>query len=81
MLTCVNIALEMIATLICVNHLFCKKYYFSIHDAVFILSEIIIIESANYLSCQRGWRFLDILAFIFMSWLNLNVQSVGQMLI
>lgn len=54
MLTCVNIALEMIATLICVNHLFCKKYYFRIHDAVFILSEIIIIESANYLRLSKG---------------------------
>lgn len=52
--TSVNIALEMIATLICVNHLFCKKYYFRIHDAVFILSEIIIIESANYLGLSKG---------------------------
>ena len=54
MLTSVNIALEMIATLICVNHLFCKKCYFRIHDAVFILSEIIIIESANYLGLSKG---------------------------
>ncbi len=49
MLTCLNALLEMAATLICVNHLFCKKYYFRIHDAVFLLSEVIIIEIANYL--------------------------------
>ena len=49
MLTCLNALLEMAATLICVNHLFCKKYYFRIHDAVFLLSEVIIIEIAIYL--------------------------------
>lgn len=54
MLTCINAILEMIATLICVNHLFCKKYYFKIHDAVFLLAEVIIIETANYLGLSKG---------------------------
>ena len=54
MLTCLNALLEMAATLICVNHLFCKKYYFRIHDAVFLLSEVIIIEIANYLGLSKG---------------------------
>ena len=76
MLTCVNIALEMIATLICVNHLFCKKYYFSIHDAVFILSEIIIIESANYLRLSKGMALFGYIGIYIYE----LVKSVGQML-
>lgn len=54
MLTCINTVLEMIATLICVNHFFCKKYHFQIYDAVFILSELIIIEGTNYLGLSKG---------------------------
>ncbi len=54
MLTCINAVLEMIATLICVNHLFSKRYHFQIYDAVFILSELIIIEGANYLGLSKG---------------------------
>lgn len=54
MLIGINATLEMIATLICVNHLFCKKYYFKIHDVVFLLSEILIIETANYLGLFKG---------------------------
>lgn len=54
MLTALNTALEMIATLICVNHLFCKKYYFKIHDAIFLLSEIVVIETANYIGLSKG---------------------------
>lgn len=54
MLTCINAVLEMIATLICVNHLFCKRYHFQVYDAVFILSELIIVESANYLGLSKG---------------------------
>ena len=54
MLTCINAVLEMIATLICVNHLFCKKYFFKIHDAVFLVSEVIIIETANNLGLSKG---------------------------
>lgn len=53
MLTCINAVLEMIATLLCVNHLFCKKYYFKIHDAVFFLVEVIIIETVNYLGLSK----------------------------
>lgn len=54
MLTCINVVLEMLATMICLNHLFCKKYYFKIHDAVFLLSEVIIFEIANYLRLSKG---------------------------
>lgn len=54
MLTCINTALEIVATLICVNHLFRKRYHFQIYDAVFILSELIIIEGANYLGLSKG---------------------------
>ena len=37
MLTAINTILEMAATLICVNYLFGKRYYFSIYDAVFMV--------------------------------------------
>ena len=48
MLTAINTILEMAATLICVNYLFGKRYYFSIYDAVFMVAEVTLIESANY---------------------------------
>ena len=48
MLTAINTILEMAATLICVNYLFGKRYYFSIYDAVFMVVEVTLIESANY---------------------------------
>lgn len=54
MLTCINTVLELVATLICVNHLFGKKYCFMIHDTVFILSEVIIVETANYFGWSKG---------------------------
>lgn len=54
MLIHINTLLEMMATLICVNHLFCKKHYFSFHDAVFLISEVAIIETANYLGMSKG---------------------------
>lgn len=47
MLTAINTILEMAATLICVNYLFGKRYYFSIYDAVFMVVEVTLIESAN----------------------------------
>lgn len=40
MLTAINTILEMAATLICVNYLFGKRYYFSIYDAVFMVAEV-----------------------------------------
>ncbi len=54
MLTCINTVLELVATLICVNHLFGKKYCFMIHDTIFILSEVIIVETANYFGWSKG---------------------------
>lgn len=45
MLMAVNTIFEMAATLICVNYLFGKRYYFSIYDAVFMVAEVTLIES------------------------------------
>ena len=53
MLTAINTILEMAATLICVNYLFGKRYYFSIYDTVFILAEVTLIESANYFGLSK----------------------------
>lgn len=58
MLTLLNTVLEMIGTLICVNYLFGKKYYFKIHDAVFLLVEIGIIETINYFGLSKGVTLL-----------------------
>ena len=54
MLTAINTILEMAATLICVNYLFGKRYYFSIYDAVFMVAEVTLIESANYFGLSKG---------------------------
>lgn len=54
MLTAINTILEMAATLICVNYLFGKRYYFSIYDAVFMVVEVTLIESANYFGLSKG---------------------------
>lgn len=54
MLTLLNTVLEMIGTLICVNYLFGKKYYFKIHDAVLLLYEVSVIEISNYLGLSKG---------------------------
>lgn len=54
MLTCINEVLEMIAVLICVNHFFCRKYYFTVHDAIFLISEVIIIEISNFMGLSKG---------------------------
>ena len=57
MLTAINTILEMAATLICVNYLFGKRYYFSIYDAVFMVAEVTLIESANYFGLSKGMAF------------------------
>ena len=54
MLTAINTILEMAATLICVNYLFGKRYYFSIYDAFFMVAEVTLIESANYFGLSKG---------------------------
>lgn len=54
MLTCINTILEMLATIICVNNLFCPRYIFKIHDAIFLLTEVIVIESGNYLGLSKA---------------------------
>ena len=69
MLTAINTILEMAATLICVNYLFGKRYYFSIYDAVFMVAEVTLIESANYfLGCPRGWLYLGMWEFTYMNY-------------
>lgn len=57
MLMAVNTIFEMAATLICVNYLFGKRYYFSIYDAVFMVAEVTLIESANYFGLSKGMAF------------------------
>lgn len=68
MLTAINTILEMAATLICVNYLFGKRYYFSIYDAVFMVVEVTLIESANYFGCPRGWLYLGMWEFTYMNY-------------
>ena len=61
MLTAINTILEMAATLICVNYLFGKRYYFSIYDAVFMVAEVT-------LGCPRGWLYLGMWEFTYMNY-------------
>ena len=68
MLTAINTVLEMAATLICVNYLFGKRYYFSIYDAVFMVAEVTLIESEIILGCPRGWLYLGMWEFTYMNY-------------
>lgn len=68
MLTAINTILEMAATLICVNYLFGKRYYFSIYDAVFMVAEVTLIELANYFGLSRGWLYLGMWEFTYMNY-------------
>lgn len=42
-----NQIIELVQTLICVNLLFRKRYYFRPHDAVFVAAEVVFLELAN----------------------------------
>ncbi len=54
MLTAINEIFEVVATLLCVNYLFGEKYYFKIHDVIFLIFELAVIETANYLGLSKG---------------------------
>lgn len=68
MLTAINTILEMAATLICVNYLFGKRYYFSIYDAVFMVAEVTLIESANYFGLSKGMALFGYVEFTYMNY-------------
>ena len=48
MLTAVNEVFELVATVLCINYLYRKRYYFSFIDVLFLMSELIMLESINH---------------------------------
>ena len=53
MLNAVSVVLEIVGTMFVVNYLYEKKLKFGIYDAVFLVSELCIVESANFLEVGK----------------------------
>lgn len=53
MLNGVSVVLEIVGTMLGVNYLYGRKLKFGIYDAVFLVSELCIVESANFLEVGK----------------------------
>lgn len=43
---------ELVATVLCINYLYRKRYYFSFIDVLFLMSELIMLESINHFGLE-----------------------------
>ena len=50
---CISQVLEILQILLCVNYLFCLKYQFRIHDAIFMIIELMIVEVRQIMGLNR----------------------------
>ena len=50
---CISQVLEILQILLCVNYLFCLKYQFRIHDAIFMITELMIVEVRQIMGLNR----------------------------
>lgn len=57
MLTAVCEVLELIATVLCINYLYRKRYCFSYIDVLFLMTELIMLESINYFELEPAVSF------------------------
>lgn len=57
MLTAVCEVFELIATVLCINYLYRKRYCFSYIDVLFLMSELIMLESINYFELEPAVSF------------------------
>lgn len=54
MINAISVLLEIMAALFCINYFYDKKIRFRVYDAVFLVAELCIVESANYLKGEGG---------------------------
>lgn len=54
MINAISVLLEILAALFCINYFYDKKIRLCVYDAVFLVAELCIVESANYLEGEGG---------------------------
>lgn len=52
MLTAVSEVFELVATVLCINYLYRKRYFFSYIDVLFLMAELIMLESINHFGLE-----------------------------
>lgn len=65
-----NQIIELIQTLLCINFLFQKRYYFKLHDAVFVAAEVIFLELGNL------YHFSE--AVVIVGYIGIYIYAVAK---
>lgn len=65
-----NQIIELIQTLLCINFLFQKRYYFKLHDAVFVAAEVIFLELGNL------YHFSE--AVVIVAYIGIYIYAVAK---
>lgn len=73
MLNAVSVVLEIIGTMLGVNYLYGKKPRLGIYDAVFLVSELCIVESANFLDVGKQIIILSYLVIFLYQMVKFKV--------
>ncbi len=74
-----NHIIELIQTLICINFLFCPRYYFKIHDGIFIVAEVSFFEIINFYHLNDTVvviAYLGIYAYALAKFKNSNKRTL-----
>lgn len=81
MLTAVNEVFELVATVLCINYLYRKRYYFSFIDVLFLMSELIMLESINHFGFEPLFLLQAMQLFLYIQRLNSEKITRRRLLI
>lgn len=77
MINAISVLLEIMAALFCINYFYDKKIRFRVYDAVFLVAELCIVESANFFEQGEGIIILGYFALILYPLCKFKV-SIGK---